>query len=301
MDRNCAGLDWSDDQWNRINTVVQESASKTRVAAQFLPTVLHPDVSATAVPNRTLEYALNAPVPPIRRITVDSTPGTFFTTLAVNVALTSQEAADPELGAALVQFRRAASIVARLEDALLFNGQPGAGRVPPNVGVLPQVFDVAAGGNQPGLCVAAGRNFAPRQDLVVPAPAKNAVQRAGELLVTGIIEGIGALDAAGQCGPYACVLSQSRFTDLHTPAPSFVLPRDRVVPFLEGPLLRSSVLTDQLGLLVALGSGGMEIVVSSELHVRFLQISTEPRYVFRVSERIALRVSDWSSVLVLHA
>jgi hypothetical protein len=295
-------LDWSDDQWNRINTVVQETAAKTRVAAQFLPTVLHPDVSATAVPNRTLNYAFNAPLPPMQRITVDSTPGTFFTTLAVNVALTSQEAADPDLGAALVQFRRAASLVARLEDALLFNGQPGPGLPPPNVGVLPQVFDVAAGGNQPGLCVPAAANFAPRQDYLVPAPAPNGVgPGAGELLVTAIIDGIGALDAAGQCGPYVCVLSQSRFTELHTPAPSFVLPRDRVVPFLEGPLLRSSVLTPQLGLLLALGSGGMEIVVSSELHVRFLQISTEPRYVFRVSERIALRVSDWTSVLVLHA
>jgi len=40
--------------------------------------------------------------------------------------------------------------------------------------------------------------------------------------------------------------------------------------------------------------------VSSELSVKFLQTTTEPRNVFRVSERIALRVSDWGSIVVLH-
>ncbi len=79
-----------------------------------------------------------------------------------------------------------------------------------------------------------------------------------------------------------------------------ILPRDRVVPFLNGPLLRSSTLPADHGAVVALGGSPMEMVVSSELHVRFLQITPEPRFIFRVSERIALRVTDWSAVVVLH-
>jgi len=294
MDRNIPGLDWSDAQWSRVNEVVQETANKTRIAAQILPTTLHPDPSVVAVPDRTLDYVMTASQPPTRRLIVDSSPTTFFTTLAVNVALTSQEASDPELGAALVQFRRAASIVARLEDALLFNGQAGPGVPPPNVASLPPVFDIGGGGFQPGLSAVEGTATFPRldQDLKAdPTPEK---------LVQGIIDGIGTLEAAGQFGPFASVLDHKLYSLLHEPAESFVLPRDRVTPFLEGPLLRSSTLGPSRGLLLALGSGAMEIVISSELHVRFLQMSAEPRYILRVSERLALRVSDWSAVLVLH-
>ena len=95
------------------------------------------------------------------------------------------------------------------------------------------------------------------------------------------------------------MLGQEFYSRLHDPTDSLVLPRDRVVPFLDGPLLRSSTLARPSGVVVALGGSPIEIVVSSELHVRFLQITTEPRFVFRLSERIALRVTDWSAIAVL--
>jgi uncharacterized linocin/CFP29 family protein len=301
MDRNSTGPDWSDEQWNRVTQTVQETAQKTRIAAQFLPVNLQPDVTAVAVPDRTLNYNLLASAAPTRRLTVDSTPATFVTSLAVNVALTSQEAADPDLSAALIQFRRAASIIARLEDALVFCGQPGPGIAPPGLGGLPQVFDIGAGGAQPGL-VALPNDFLPdplpcfpRQDLKVPSS-----KEPGGMLASRIIDAIGRLETAGYSAPFACVLGQRLYSDLHTPSSSLVLPRDRVMPFLEGPLLRSSTIPDQLGIVVALGGVTTEIVVSAELGVKFLQTTTEPRNVFRVSERIALRVSDWGSILVLH-
>ena len=43
----------------------------------------------------------------------------------------------------------------------------------------------------------------------------------------------------------------------------------------------------------------MEIVVGSDISVRFIQLTPEPRYLFRVSERVALRVKEWSAVAVL--
>lgn len=300
MDRNSSGIDWSDEQWTRVTQAVQETAQKTRIAAQFLPTNLQPDVTAVAVPDRSLNVNLTASHPPTRRLTVDSTPSTFLTSLSVNVALTSQETADPDQSAALIQFRRAASIVARLEDALIFCGQPGPGLPPPGIAGLPQVFDVTAGGSQPGLValppLAPGLlPCFPRQDVTVPAGADP-----GGILANKIIDAIGLLETAGYSGPFACVLGQMRYSDLHNPSASLVLPRDRVMPFLEGPLLRSSTIPADFGIVVALGGVTIEIVVSSELKVRYLQTTTEPRYVFRVSERIALRVSDWSAVAVLH-
>jgi uncharacterized linocin/CFP29 family protein len=292
MDRKTADIDWSDEQWSRVSKTVQESAQKARIAAQFLPTSLEPDATAVAVPDLTLNFNLLASQPPNRRLEVDSTPQTFLTTLAVNVVLTSQEAGDPNLSAALIQFRRAASIIARLEDALIFRGQSGPGAQPPGCGGLPLVFDIGAGGHQPGLIAVAPLPFWPRQSVPVPP--------GGPQLADRIIQSIGLLEAAGHSGPFACVLGQDRYSDLHTPAEGLVLPRDRVLPFLEGPLLRSSTIPPDHGMVVALGTASQEIVVSSELHVRFLQITTEPRFVFRVSERIALRVADWSAIVVMH-
>ena len=300
MDRNSPGIEWSDEQWSRVAQAVQETAQKTRIAAQFLPSVVHPDITAVAVPDQTLGINLLAAIPPQRRLTVNSTPATFVTSLAVNVVLTSQEAADPELSAALIQFRRAASIIARLEDALIFGGQPGPGLPPPMIPGLPPVYDVGGGGFQPGLVALPPLPPGllpcfPRQDLVVPAGPFP-----GNTLAAAIIQSIGMLEAAGYSGPFACVLGQQYYADLHSPNLGLVLPRDRVVPFLEGPLLRSSTIPNSTGIVAALGGVTMEIVVSAELHVRFLQITPEPRMVFRISERIALRVSDWSAIVELH-
>jgi uncharacterized linocin/CFP29 family protein len=307
MQSYVAEVCWTDEQWSRVNKTIQAEAQKARVAAQFLPMVQEPDASAVAVRDLLLGFHLNAPQPPTTRLTVDSTPQTFLTSFGVNVALTSQEMNDPTQSAALVQFRRAANIIARLEDALIFRGQTGPGVAPPGLRQLPPVFDVGNGGAQPGL--ASGpipnnppRPWYPRQDVAVlpPVVPPQGNMPAGHQLASAIIQSIGELEAAGHNRPFACVLSQDQFDSLHTPTADLVLPRDRVVPFLEGPLLRSSTIAEHLGIVVALGGSPIEIVVSSELHAKFLQVTTEPRYVFRVSERIALRVTDWSAIVVLH-
>jgi uncharacterized linocin/CFP29 family protein len=299
MDRNTADVGWTDEQWSRVNKTVQAEAQKARVAGQFLPVTVQPDATAVAVPDRLLGFTLGAATPPANRLTVDNTPATFLTSFGINVALTSQEAGDPDLSAALIEFRRAANMIARLEDALVFCGQTGPGATPPGVAGLPPIFDVGLGGAQPGLAgfPTAGTAFPyfPRQDIAVATTAPR-----GNTLANEIINAIGLLEAAGHNRPFACVLGQGMYSDLHDPTANLILPRDRVVPFLEGPLLRSSTLPSDSGIVVALGGSPMEIVVSSELHVRFLQISTEPRFVFRVSERIALRVTDWSAIVVLH-
>jgi len=295
MDRNAVEIGWSDEQWNRVVTTVHEEAHKASISGKFLESCLAPDITAVAVPNNTLGVDLAAAQDPTRRLVVDHTPATFLTSLSVNVALTSQEVADPALQGGLIQFRRAVNLIKRVEDALVFRGQPGAGMVPPGIGTLPPVFTVGSGGAQQGLYGVLP--YTPRLDRMVTTVAGSP----GYDLATAIIAAVGDLEAAGQNGPFACVLAQDYFSDLHTPGAALVLPADRVKPFLEGPLLRTSTLAPQTGLVIALGATPPELVISAELHVRFLQITTEPRFVFRVSERIALRVPDWTSVLVLHS
>jgi uncharacterized linocin/CFP29 family protein len=292
MDRNTGDLGWSDEQWSRATKAVQQEAQKARVAAQFLPVYVQGDTTATAVPRRALGYPPNPVPPPAQRLAVDSDPTLFLTSLAVNISLSSQEAGDPDQSAALIELRRAANLIARLEDALVFRGQAARNAAPPGIGMLPPVFTVTGGGDQGGLLSSAAGVYPPRCELNPGA--------SGEDLAGRIIEAVGLLEEAGHSRPFACVLGQTLYTRLHTPTNAMILPRDRVVPVLEGPLLRSSTLPPEQGVVVALGGSPMEIVISSELHVRFLQITTEPAFVLRVSERVALRVTDWTAIASLH-
>jgi uncharacterized linocin/CFP29 family protein len=286
MDRNTGDLGWSDEQWSRASKIVQQEAQKARVAAQFLPISVYGDSTAVAVPKRALEYVTDPPVSGKKRMKVDSDPTLFFTSLAVNIFLTSQEAGDPEQGAALIELRRAANMIARLEDALMFRGRSAKDATPDGVTGMDEVYVVKGNGAPPGLVSAA-------------TVAQDLAGLKGEDVAKGIIDAIGKLEAAGQNRPFACVLDQGLYSALHTPTSSMILPRDRVVPFLEGPLLRSSTLPENQGIVVALGGSPLELVISSELHVQFLQISQDPYFVLRVSERIALRVTDGSAIALL--
>ncbi len=74
------------------------------------------------------------------------------------------------------------------------------------------------------------------------------------------------------------------------------MPQDRIIPFLGGgPLLRSSTL-DALrgftGLVVALGGAPVELVVATDVSLQFLQVTSEPTFIFRVYEKIALRIRE---------
>jgi uncharacterized linocin/CFP29 family protein len=283
---------WTDEQWNRVRKTVADEAQKARVAAQFLPLFGPLDPTVVAVPNLRLGYG----TPAQQRIEVDTNPGTFLTTISVLVELRTSDLADPELASALVGFRRAANVIARIEDALTFNGQPGAGLPPGGLGGLAPIFSVTGGAQQDGLVPANPAAAGGRVDAPIPAPVN------GENLVTAISTAIGNLEAAGQQGPYACVLSQDLFTVAHTPNNNLVLPRDRILPFLgNGPLLRSSTIAATTGTLVSLGGEPVEMVVGSDISVTFLQVTLEPRTVFRVSEKVALRVKDWGAVATLHA
>ena len=50
---------------------------------------------------------------------------TQLATLQLSVRVRGEQLADPEMGSVLTLFRRAANVIARLEDALVFNGFVG--------------------------------------------------------------------------------------------------------------------------------------------------------------------------------
>ena len=152
MHSDLVELGWTEDHWNRITSVVTEEAQKARVAAQGLPLSGPEDGNTVAIPPFDLFPQLNRPAPPpLQRLAVNSNPILPITTLAINVQLRSHEVADDTLNAALGMFRRAANYIARLEDALVFNGRMGPNIAPVGTGSVPPVFTVSGDGATPGV------------------------------------------------------------------------------------------------------------------------------------------------------
>ena len=122
----------------------------------------------------------------------------------------------------------------------------------------------------------------------------------GTDLVRGIIDAIQRLETRGHFGPFAVVLGHDLFSLATMPADSLVLPSDRLGEFLDGRRVqRSGVLPTDRGVVVALGGQPIELVLASDIDVRFLQATLEPRYVLRVFERLVLRIKELDAVCVV--
>jgi uncharacterized linocin/CFP29 family protein len=314
MADNNMQLQWTDDQWNKVRQVVYEEARKARVAGNVLPLYGPLDPDASYVSQQTItEQDVQATAQQRRVLSIDDTETLRLSTLQVEVFLRSSQVADPELSSALIAFRRAANILARLEDEIIFRGQPGPGqgptplpsrtgaRLPPSR-VAPR-FQVLGGEQTPGLLGAPGRldRVVPP---VVPVPAGRRALGAGagprsegEALVEAISGAIGALEENYHLGPFACVLDQVYFTAVQSPNDSLVLPQDRILPFLGGgALMRSSALPERTGLVIALGGAPIDLVVATDISVKFLQVTVDPFFVFRVYEKIVLRINQEEAI-----
>ena len=236
-----------------------------------------------------------------QRLSIDDRDTIRLATLQVVVAVRNAQMADPELASALALFRRAANVIARLEDAVVFRGltspRSGEPAQPAGASGLPRIWQVTGALQAKGIW----SKDRPKGSISV---ARTPDEGRGQRLVGALSKAIGELEQRGQFGPFAAVLGQQLFLVAQTPdSKSLVLPQDRITPFLGGgPLLRSSTL-DELdgftGVVVALGGVPFELVVASDISVRFLQVSAEPAFLFRVSEKIALRIREPDAIVQL--
>ena len=297
MSSNDPQLAWTDDQWNRVQVAAQEAARNARVASSFLPLVGPLPPSVTTVPAmRMTDEEIEQPERgegPLR-LAVHEHDVLDFTTISADVYLKNSEVTEPELASAIAMFARAADVIARVEDAVVFNGIPeegstefpSAGRVPTGTdgepAVRPMIYKVHGGNPSAGLLGS-----------TTPDPVTVSD------IVDAVVEAVQLLEEQGHYGPFACVLGHQLFGLATSPSGSLVLPSDRITPFLNGPLLRSSTIPPTNGLVIALAGNPIDLVVATDITVKFLQLSVEPRYVFRVYERIALRVKQLGAVCVL--
>jgi uncharacterized linocin/CFP29 family protein len=275
---------WTDEQWARVNQVIQEEASRARVAATFLPLFgpLPPDTDF--VRDQTIGYG-QAAAP--AHVEIDDTTTIRLATLQVRVFLRGAQVADPSMASALQTFRRAANILARLEDAVVFRGQAGGNRGPAAV-VPPNAWEVLGGGASRGL--------------LDPAGVRTPVAATGDSVVRGVSRSIQYLENIGQFGPFSVALGHALFLALQTPDPpaTLILPQDRITPFLGGgSLLRSSSLPPDSGVVVALGGEPVDLVIATDVSLNFLQVTTAPIFVFRVFEKMVLRIKEPAAIVAL--
>jgi len=292
-------LKWTDDQWTRVRQAVHEEAQRVRVGASFLPLVgpLPADQQVVSRQLLTSDKPLDVDGHHVNHgIYVDDYSMARLSTLAVNVYVRGAQVADPSLQSALQMFRRAANVIARLEDAIIFNGETGTGKVAGDLTLgIPDIYTITGGQEAPGLASDISA------DATVEVP-KTEGPHSGRDIVKAVVEAIEKLEGTGHVGPFACVLGDDLFLDANTPNHnSMVLPSDRITPFLNGPLLRSSTLPRDRGVVVSLAGAPVDLVIAKDMSVQFLQISFEPLYVFRVYERMHLRIKERDAVVLLKA
>lgn len=287
-------ISWGEAEWSRIRAVVHDEALRSRVAASFLPLYgpLPPDT--VSVPSNTIRSVGGDGGP--ARLEVDDVTTHQLVSVSVNVHLKNHMLADLELTVATDLFRRAANIVARVEDAVIFKGvplPPDSDQTPDSPKSLPPVYRVSGPGQYPGLLGVAGNQS--------EAKHHKEDDKRGQAVFDSIVNAVLLAESRGFHRPFALVLGHALFTDLNRPIPhSMVLPRDAVPPFTEGPLLRSSELPEEKGLLISLQGNAVEIVVPADISVRYLQADLDGGHVFRVSQRFLLRVKDPGAVVAIH-
>jgi uncharacterized linocin/CFP29 family protein len=284
---------WTDEQWARVNQVIHEEASRARVAATFLPLV-------GPLPGGT-DFVRAEIIPTDKPLRIQDRDTIQLATLQVKVELRGAQIADPEMRSVLAMFRRAANVLARLEDAVVFWGldAPDAShKIVPKGGLtgIPDVWEIHGGEEaRAGLW----------QPLGTPGWQWIPVANSGQALVAAVSNAVGQLEGHGHFGPFAVVLGQGLFLIAQTPdRDGYVLPQDRIIPFLGGgSLLRSSTLdgySGYSGVVVALGGSPVELVVATDMSLQFLQVTDDPRYLFRVRERIALRIKEADAIVRLY-
>ena len=294
-------LNWTEAQWNRVNSAITEEFTKASVAGAFLPCYGPMGASMETVSKQTIGFSAAT-------ITVADNDTTPFWTVRTYVHLNSQQVADENLSSALFAFKRAANRLARTEDFIVFWGYDTEKKSPPNVFRIPkpdlpeapeEIRDFIANEKHEAEGLFTHKNIA-RISIPTPPSMRGSPHLAdnGARLVTTIADAISELEANGYPGPFACVLGRNLFLDAQTPSEgSLVLPADRITPMLGGPLLRSGNMSKNHGIVASSCGESLDIVVATPPKAQFLQVNEHAKYVFRVYERFVLRIKDPKAVV----
>jgi uncharacterized linocin/CFP29 family protein len=274
-------LDWTEDHWQGIDQAVHDEMTADTVARKYIPV--------------SIRDALTVPANVINRssLTIDEGATKALVEIGVHFSLTSEQyRRDAELGTGSRVARAAARELALVEDKLILQGAKAFPRRP--VGRAQQTLQIQ-GDFGLGLLDQAKPPSVP----IPPAKAGPPKQYLTETF-NGVTRGISQLVSRGFSGSYALELEFAIFADTH-----FTLNQttsgttaDLIRPLVENRLYQGPLPANR-GVLTSQAGNSMELIFGMDATTRFLQVDTDGNYLFEVTERLALTVSDPSAIVRL--
>jgi uncharacterized linocin/CFP29 family protein len=222
---------------------------------------------------------------------------TQLPTLQVKEFVSNAEMEHPE-----ASLRRAADVLARLEDAVVFRGLVANPAPPPAPPFIPPagtlrvrpIWEILDGEVSEGI-------YGPsdsRSHIYFKAAPRSAL-RAN--LVTAVYDAIRHLDdVRGEFSPFAVVLGNGLFKAVTIE--KLALPNDIIRLLGGGSLLHSpalDILNGYCGVVVPLGGSPVELVLGADMSLDVQRVDDEPRFVFRVFEKMRLRIKRPEAIAIL--
>jgi uncharacterized linocin/CFP29 family protein len=120
-------------------------------------------------------------------------------------------------------------------------------------------------------------------------------------------QGYSILQQNGHYGPYALVLQTIPYADAYAPVLGLVITADRIKPLVDagfygtGTLVSNAPPTEPAftGLLLSVEGNSMDLVVGHDATAAFMQEDPDGNFRFRILERFALRLKDFTAVIRL--
>ncbi len=309
---------WSNEIWDYIDMAVHDECTRVRVAAKYLPIHPVPD-HTTTVPADSVS-APDAEAGVIGAFAVDEGAVTRLIEFWVEFSLTPQQLeqesqianAHRGYSTAVTLATRAANLLVRAEDMIIFRGQVAFGTgffqenirsrgVPADFGLL-DIIPAEASSSVPEL---------PKEQVITvdrSDPASK-VPVYGENTFKAVAQGYAVLQDKGHYGPYGLTLQTIPFADTHAPlAGTLIMPADRIQPLATAGFYGSGTLAAATtadaepqftGSMVSVGGNTVDLVVGTDATTAFMQQDVDGNYRFRVLERLALRLKDNSAVIRL--
>ena len=271
-------LPWSADIWRAIDDAVNNEVQRTCVAARIVPLQTPaPPPDAPTVPADIIDGAT---------MTVDESVVTPIVELGVEFRLTRQQIGNEANVATAVSLAvRAANLLARAEDVVLFQGDEGLKD--------PLLKAVKRAGGNPGAGLLRSADLSITVDPIGGG-------KYGKNTFVALAVAYSQLQARGHYGPYALVVRSEIYADAYAPLPdTLVLTADSIKPMVSLGFYGTATIPPLSGVLVSVGGNTVDLVSSVNPITEFLQIDPDGEYRFKVFERFALRVKDKTAIVRL--